>query len=122
MSRFSDNASSGPRAFTAGLGVLTIAALLASPTRASANGPLDDGLQTKVNYSRQDLATARGARALYRRIARAAEDVCPGYDSRALDPMAASEECQREAIARAIGQIGSSRLSAINAQAVARHG
>jgi len=120
----SPNASSRPRAFTAAafaaLGALAVAAVLASP-QASAAQPAD-GLQTNVYYTWQDLSTEKGTRALYRRIVRAAQDVCPGYDSMSFDTVAASKECQRAAIARAIGQIGDARLAAINAQAVMRRG
>jgi UrcA family protein len=129
MSRFTPNASSRPRAFTAALaalGVLAVAAVLASPTVASASEPASasapDGLQMNVYYNWSDLATERRTRALYRRIENAAEEVCPGSDSRYLDVINASKECRRAAIARAIGAIGSERLAAIDAQAVARRG
>lgn len=115
------NASSRPRAVTAAafaaLGALAVAAVLASP-RASASQPAD-GLQTSVYYTWHDLSTEKGTRALYQRIVRAAEEVCPGSDSMSLTTVAASRECERAAIARAIGQIGNSRLAAIDAQAVA---
>jgi len=118
MSRFAQSASRRTRACTAALaalGVLTTATLLTSSS-ASAAVPSADGLQTNVYYTFQDLASEHGTRALYRRIVSAARTVCPGYDSSDLDVVAASKECQRNAIARAIGQIGNARLAAIDAR------
>lgn len=116
MSRSAPSVSLRPRTLAlAALGVLTTAALLAPPT-ASAAQPLADGMQTNVYYSWRDLATEKGTRALYQRLVSAAREVCPGYDSRWPDQIAASKECQREAIARAIGSIGNARLAAIDAQ------
>lgn len=102
----------------AALGVLTTATWLAAPAVASANASSADGLQTNVYYNLRDLSTERGTRALYRRIVSAAQEVCPGYDSTSLEVVALSQECQRRAIARAIGEIGNSRLAAIDADAV----
>jgi UrcA family protein len=119
MSRFAVTASSRPRAFTAALtalGVLTAAAVFASPI-ASADDA--DGFQMNVYYTAHDLATEQGTRALYRRIVSAAEEVCPGSDSLYPDVVAKSKECQRAAIARAIGEVGSARLAAIDAQVTA---
>jgi len=126
MSRFAPSVSSRPRALTAtltALGVLAMATVLGSPTVASADQAaveqaLADGLQTNVYYTSRDLSTEQGTRALYRRIVRAAREVCPGDDSRWPREVAASNQCQRQAIARAIGKIGSARLAAIDARAV----
>src|SRR5882762_3793940 len=63
----------------------------------------DDGVPTiKLRYDPQSLATDGGARALYRRLVRAAEAVCPDpFDGH---PFVASstEQCRRQAIARAV--------------------
>jgi UrcA family protein len=121
MSRFTATASFRPRAFTAALAALGVlaATALTSPTVASAS---DVGFQTPVYFTAHDLATERGTRALYRRIVSAAQEVCPGYDSLYPDMVNKSKKCQRVAISRAIGQIGSTRLAAVNAKAVARGG
>jgi UrcA family protein len=120
MSRFTLPRRSRPHtlAALAALGALATAALLASPTVASAAEPSAGGLQTNVYYDLRDLSTEQGTRALYRRIVSAARDVCPGYDSDYPDVVTASQECQRKAIAQAIGRIGSARLAAIDAHAV----
>jgi UrcA family protein len=122
MSSFTPNASHRPRAFIAALAALGVlgAAALGSPAVASADDA--GGFQTNVYFDAHDLATAQGTRALYRRIVDAAQQVCPGYDSLYPNVVAKSKECQRAAIARAIGQIGSTRLAAVDAQEVARRG
>jgi UrcA family protein len=119
MSRFTAPARFRPRACTTALAALGIlaAAAFTSPTVASA-GDLE--FQRTVYFSARDLASEQGTRALYRRIVGAAREVCPGYDSLSPDMVNKSNECQRVAIARAIGQIGSTRLAAVNAKAVAR--
>lgn len=118
MSRFAPSVNLRPRTLAlAAFGVLTTAALLAPPV-ASAVQPLADGFQTNVYYNLRDLSTEQGTRALYHRIVNAAQEVCPGYDSRWADVVAASKVCQRQAIARAIGSIGNSRLAALDEQAV----
>jgi UrcA family protein len=122
MSRLTPNANHRPRAFIAALAALGVlgAAALASPRVASANDV--GGFQMNVYFSGQDLSSEQGTRALYRRIVSAAQEVCPGYDSMYPDVVNKSKECQRAAIARAIGQIGSARLAAVDAQTVARRG
>ena len=122
MSRFNPNASNRPRAFIAALAALGVlgAAALGSPAVASADDA--GGFQTNVYFNAHDLSSEQGTRALYRRIVDAAQEVCPGYDSLYPNVVNRSKECQRAAIARAIGQIGSARLAAVDAQAVARSG
>ncbi len=122
MSRFTPAISHRPRAFTAALVALGVlgAAALGSPAIASADDT--GGFQMNVYFTAQQLSTEQGTRAVYRRIVRAAEEVCPGYDALDPDVVNRSKECQRAAIARAIGQIGSARLAAVDAQAVARRG
>lgn len=122
MSRFASHAAFRPRTLTAlALGALATAALLGSPAIAAAAQPAADAPQMSVYYSYHDLATEQGSRALYQRIARAAEAVCPAY-SRDLTALAASKECQREAIAQTIGKIGSARLAAVHSRMIARRG
>jgi UrcA family protein len=122
MSRFNPNANHRPRAFIAALaalGVLGTAALTSSAVASAEDG---DGFQTNVYYNAYDLTTAQGTRALYRRIVHAAAEVCPGSDSLSTDVANRSKDCQRTAIARAVAQIGSTQLAALDAKAVARRG
>ena len=116
MSRFAPNVSSRPRALAAlaALSALTTAALLALPSVASAAQPRADAPpQMTVQYSFEELTTDAGTREVYARIKRAAAAVCPSYDPLDLDMAAASQECQRQAMARAVGRIGNARLAAV---------
>jgi UrcA family protein len=75
----------------------------------------DDVPSVAVQYSASDLSSDEGARNLYRRIATAAQAVCPNADPRDLDAFAVSKSCQSEAIARAIHDVRSPRLAAVSA-------
>jgi UrcA family protein len=123
MSRFAPPTRLRPRTFTAlaALGALSTAALFASPV-ASAAQPTDEIPQTAVYYSLFDLSTDQGTHSLYKRLVNAARMVCPGYDSRDLAAVADSRACQREAVTRAIVQIGNGRLASVHAHASARRG
>lgn len=122
MNRFAPSVSFRPRALVAFAAIGLTTALLASPAVASAAQPAVDVLQTTVAYSYRDLATDQATRALYVRITSAAKSVCPGYDSRDLAAVAHSRECQRQAVARAIYQIGNGRLAAVYTHATGRRG
>ncbi|MGH8302584.1 MAG: UrcA family protein [Steroidobacteraceae bacterium] len=124
MNRFAQSVGFRPRALVAvaAIGALTAAALLASPAAASAAQPAADSPQTTVYYNLLDLSSDQGTQALYRRIVSAARTVCPADDSRDLAEFAASRECQREAVSRAIHEIGSARLAAVYSQSVPKRG
>jgi UrcA family protein len=124
MSRFASNVSSRPRtlATLAAVGALTTAALLVSPTVASAAEPDSSAPEATVRYSFSELATDQGTRAVYQRITRAAESVCPTYDERDLEAESATKECERQAEARAVSHIGNAHLAAVYTHAHARHG
>jgi UrcA family protein len=126
MSPFAPNVSPRPRALAtlAAATALTTAALLGLPNVASAAQPRADvAPQTAVQYSFSELATDEGTRAVYARIKRAAAAVCPSYDLLDLDMAAASQECQRQAMARAVSQIGNARLAAVyKTHSPKRHG
>ncbi|HEY2036989.1 MAG TPA: UrcA family protein [Steroidobacteraceae bacterium] len=116
MSRFAPNVSSRPRALAAlaAMSALTTAALLALPSVASAAQPAADAPpQTIVQYSFNELATDGGTRAVYARIKRAAAAVCPSYDPMDLEMADVSKMCQRQAMARAVNEIGNARLAAV---------
>lgn len=123
MNRFPSHAAPRPRTLTAlATCALATAAVLGSPAIGAAAQPAAGVPQTTVYYSFRDLASDPGTHALYERIVSAARTVCPGSGSRDLGEFAASRECQREAVSRAIHQIGSSRLAAVYSHKAARHG
>lgn len=116
MSRFAPNVSSRPRALAAlaAVSAIAAAALLALPGVASAaQPPADAPPQTTVQYSFTELATDAGTREVYARIKRAAAAVCPEYDPLDLAMADVSMACQRQAMARAVAQIGNARLAAV---------
>ena len=124
MSRFPQSPSSRQHVLTAlaAAGALAAAALLGTPAVATAAQPAAAVPQLTVHYSYRDLATDQGTRALYERITLAARAVCPTYDPRDLDAFAASQQCQREAVARAVGEVGNGRLAAVYSRAHAHRG
>lgn len=123
MNRFASRAAPRPRTLTAlAACALATAAGLGSPAIAAAAQP-DAGVpQMTVYYSFRDLASDPGTHALYERIVSAARTVCQGSDSRDLGEFAASRECQREAVSRAVHQIGSARLAAVYSHKAATRG
>jgi UrcA family protein len=124
MTRFAPPISSRPRALTllAAVAALTSAGWLGAPAVATAAQPAGDAPQATLHYSARDLTSEQGTRALYQRIRTAARSVCPGWDSRDLAAVAASRECQRRAVTRAVGQIGNARLAAVHSRAITRRG
>jgi UrcA family protein len=74
-----------------------------------------------VRYNAELLDTDSGARVLYHKIARAAEQVCPDT-SYSLFVNRAIVECRRQAIAGAVGKIHNQRLAAVYAAATSKSG
>ena len=122
MSRFAPKAGFRPSTLTTLAAALATAALLGSPATASAAEPAAAALQTTDYYSFRDLSTDQATHALYERIVSAARSVCPGYDSRDLIVYTNSRQCQRQAVAHAIEQIGSARLAAVYTHTLPRRG
>jgi UrcA family protein len=82
---------------------------------SAAAAPATAAPSAVVHYADLDLATEQGARALYRRIAIAAETVCPAADNRDLAAAAESRSCREQAIARAVRDVGTPLLAAVYA-------
>ena len=102
----------------AALAALVTVAIIAGAGSASAAQPYET---RTVYYTRSELATDQGTRALYGRIEAAAAMACPPEDSERPYETATSRECQRQAIARAVAEIGSARLTALFAHSRARY-
>lgn len=73
-----------------------------------------------VTYDAAALSTDAGARALYSKLARAAEQVCP--NSYSLLTSGLVQECRKEAIAAAVAKIGNQRLAQVHAAASSKSG
>jgi UrcA family protein len=69
-----------------------------------------------VRYNADMLQTDSGARALYHRLARAAEQVCPNTSYSLLINQVVLK-CRQEAIAGAVDKIHNQRLAAVHAAA-----
>jgi UrcA family protein len=96
----------------AGLAVAGVAA--ASPANSEAPALV-------VHYNAGMLDTDSGARAVYHRIARAAEQVCPN-NSYSLLVNRKIVECRQQAIAAAVEKIHNQRLAAVYAAATSKSG
>ena len=93
---------------------------LAAAGAASASPTSLDEPSLVVRYNPDMLATDSGARALYHRLARAAEQVCPQSAGRF--PNAKIVECRKEAIGAAVSKIHNQRLAAVHAAATSKSG
>ncbi len=100
--------------------VLAVAGLVASVTAFAAT-PDVDAPAVKVRYDDLNLATTDGVNTLYRRISRAARQVCPLSDLRDLHMFLAAERCQAAAVAKAVSEVNNPSLAMVHA-AHASHG
>lgn len=80
---------------------------------ASAATPDDETLSVAVRYRPEAVATEDGARALYRRLVRAAADVCPADASSQPFISQGVRECREQSIARAVFKVNSPTLVAV---------
>ncbi len=87
---------------------------------AQATAPERDAPHLTVQFLRSSLATDEGARTVYKRIVSAAESVCP-LQSGSRFVTESIQACREEAIARAVHEIGNTRLAALHATS-ANHG
>ncbi len=85
---------------------------LAASGAVGAASSLDDGPGFSFKYSPEMLTTEAGVRALYNRIVRAAEGVCPVSTG---SHLISSEvkECRAKAVASVVHQINNPRLAAL---------
>jgi UrcA family protein len=87
----------------------------ASAGAVSAATLQDDVPSIVVRYQAESLATDEGARALYHRLVRAAEQVCPDQFVGSRLISIAVLRCREQSIARAVHQIDNPRLAAVYA-------
>lgn len=96
-------------------GLITAAILGALAAGFAGVSTAGDGSEMRsetVNYSDLNLSSPQGAAALYRRITRAAHNVCDwGEDS--LDLRANASDCVDKAIADAVTRVGHPQLIAV---------
>jgi UrcA family protein len=65
-----------------------------------------------VHFADLNLDSAAGTEFLYRRIRWGAGIVCRGFEGREISQQAAHERCEKEAIERAVTEVGHPRLTA----------
>jgi UrcA family protein len=113
--------SRGLQAALTAIAACIVAAGASAASAASAATPPSDAPSVVVRYADLDITTRQGASALYRRIAAAAQRVCPDADIRDLDFSSQIRACQQQAIARAVQAISSPLLAALYEEN-AKHG
>ena len=89
---------------TTSIGALTLCAI--SPSGLAATAP-EELHREVVRFADLDLTRPAGAQQLYRRIERAAHEVCAAYGPRGYD-----RSCADAAIARAVAEVGAPLLTA----------
>jgi UrcA family protein len=96
--------------------VAVLAACLLAGTLgvARAAAPLEDGPSLVVSYGDLDLSSADGVRALYKRIALAAREVCPREGGLDLAGVTFAHACRAAAIERAVARINNPQLAALS--------
>jgi UrcA family protein len=113
MSSFVTARAVGSRAKIALL-MLTGAFSCALAVGAASAATVDsDVLTVVVHYTTESLATDSGVKALYHRLAHAAEQVCPSVGTPFVS--SAARACRQGAIARAVEQINNPHLAALHA-------
>jgi len=97
-----------------------LAGLATAATAGALNAALD-APSIVVHYNNDALATDSGTRGLYRRLAQAAEQVCPNpSNTRLVSPVV--QRCRDEALTAAVSKIHSQRLAALHASRMTKSG
>ena len=88
------------------------AVCLATGTVAARAGEVGTEVQARtIHYADLDLNTEAGVAALYNRIRKAAEQVCPDVGARELAQAAAAQACVDRAIARTVKAVNNPKLT-----------
>jgi UrcA family protein len=117
-----ENSNAGPASPPKVTLLMVLCGLVLSSAVVSTAGAAtkdEDVPSITVRYRSESLATDDGARAVYRRIVSAAENVCP-QQSGSPFVNAAIKDCRNQAVARAVRAINSPRLAALHATSANR--
>jgi UrcA family protein len=95
---------------------------VAAAGAAGASPASSDAPALAVRFSADMLATDSGAHALYRRLAQAAEQVCPPQPTESRIVPEAVVKCREQAITAAVNKIHNQRLAAVHAAASSKSG
>jgi UrcA family protein len=88
---------------------------LAFTGAANAASEFSDKPEMVVNFSDLNLSTDRGTQVLYRRLTRAAEQVCPAEPSNSHITNENVLKCRQQALSAAVAKVHSQRLAALHA-------
>ena len=103
--------------YLAAMATAVAAALLAGTAGASSfSASFDQPPSITIHYQDLDLNTTDGRTALYRRMSRAAQLVCPAADTFDLQALRISEPCRSAAIQRAVRSIGGPTMAKLAAE------
>jgi UrcA family protein len=106
---------------------ITLAMILCGIVGASAIGaasaatPDDESPSITIKYDPRSLSTQEGARALYRKLVRAAAEVCPAGAGSPIFIDRSVKECRAQSVARAVFKINNPSLVAVY-NSTAKHG
>lgn len=98
---------------------ITVAMILCGVIGAAGIGavgaatPDDESLSVAIKYDSRTISTQEGARALYRKLVRAAEQVCPATSASPRIASPAVAECRAQSVARAVFKINNPSLVAV---------
>jgi UrcA family protein len=98
------------------LALMTLGSLAAALSFGAVNAATPDSPPSVVvKFSDQDLNTAGGVNEVYRRIVRAARQVCPDPSFQDLSLQIKITECRNQAISQAVRKIDNAQLAALYA-------
>jgi UrcA family protein len=95
------------------IATLLIAGVCGAHTASAADSTASAPPSVRVSYRDLNLASSEGSRALYGRISQAAHEVCAAHGTRAVQALAESHSCVREAIASALARVQANQLAAL---------
>jgi UrcA family protein len=99
---------------------MLVGCLLAGSLGVAQAAPDSEPPSVVVSYSDLDLSTTEGARTLYARISRAAQEICPFQDAVGPSRVAKNRACREAAIERAVSAVNSTQLAAVRTEHVKR--
>jgi UrcA family protein len=97
--------------------ILVLGGLAGLSLAGTASAATGEGLErvATVRYSESSLASDDGTRALYGRLAQAAQKVCPAAPGYAHISTSSVLECRQKALSAAVAKIHNQRLAALHA-------
>jgi UrcA family protein len=102
------------------IGVIAGCLLGAISVGTASAGTADAAPSIVIKYDPLTLASEAGARAMYVRLERVAQHVCPEASGQNLAALEAAKSCERQAVARAVRDINNPRLAEVYARSANR--